>query len=103
MADRYVNYDKLLEERHRLGLDETSKIHKVNAFNQFIDRMPTADVAEVKHGEWISASPCGYYDFYCSCCKEFAITYEDSNYRERYHLTDYCPFCGAKMDGGKAE
>ena len=44
MADRYVNYDKLLEERHRLGLDESSKIHKVNAFNQFIDHLPTADV-----------------------------------------------------------
>ena len=63
----------------------------------------TNEYKEVKHGKWISASPCGYYDFYCSCCKEFAITYEDSNYRERYHLTDYCPFCGAIMDGGKAE
>ena len=47
MADRYVNYDKLLEERHRLGLDEMSMVHKVNAFNQFIDHLPTADVVEV--------------------------------------------------------
>ena len=58
-----------------------------------------AEVEEVKHGEWVSASPSGGYDFYCSCCKEFAITYEDSNYREQYYLTDYCPNCGAKLDG----
>ena len=47
MANRYVNYDKLLEERHRLGLYEMSKIHKVNAFNHFIDNIPIADVVEV--------------------------------------------------------
>lgn len=64
-----------------------------------LELVPAADVEEVKHGEWISARPSGGYDFYCSCCKEFAITYEDSNYREQYYLTDHCPNCGAKMDG----
>ena len=95
MADRYVNYDKLLEERHRLGLDEMSKIHKVNAFNQFIDRMSTADVAEVKHGYWESredsyfCSECGSENCYAFC--EAAKRFTDL----------YCPNCGAKMDGGK--
>ena len=59
MADRYINYDKLLEARHRLGLDEMSMIHKVNAFNQFIDHFPTADVTEV-----IRCKDCKFYRKY---------------------------------------
>ena len=37
--NRWVNYDELLKERHRLGLDEMSMISKVNAFNRFIDEL----------------------------------------------------------------
>ena len=98
MAEKeYIERNALIAEYDRVHIGPPGGARKLMV------EAPPADVAEVKHGEWISASPCGYYDFYCSCCKEFAITYEDSNYRERYHLTDYCPFCGAKMDGGKAE
>ena len=44
---------------------------------------PTADVVEVKHGEWDNNG-----DFYqCSNCSNF------TNYNY-----DYCPYCGAKMD-----
>ena len=50
---KYIDYGKLLEERHRLGLDEMSRISKVNAFNHFIDTMPLADVEEVRHGKWM--------------------------------------------------
>ena len=49
---KYIDYDKLLEERYRLGLDEMSRISKVNAFNHFIDTMPLADVEEVRHSKW---------------------------------------------------
>ena len=54
-----------------------------------IDNFPTADVAPVKHGHWIE---CNYgLTFECSECK----------YPTEYNLTDYCPKCGAKMDGDK--
>jgi hypothetical protein len=56
----------------------------------------TADVVEVRHGEWEEIK-CGYeiFDYYfkCSNCgnttppKAFPIA------------PDYCPNCGAKMDG----
>lgn len=57
---------------------------------------PTADVVEVKHGEWINH----FDDLFpeestqeCSIChKEEFITLLNDN---------YCPNCGAKMDGGK--
>lgn len=47
MKNRYVDYDNILEKRHRLGLDEMSNIHKVNAFNIFINELPIVDVVEV--------------------------------------------------------
>ena len=51
--------------------------------------IPSADVAPVRHGCWIE---CNYgLTFECSECK----------YPTEYNLTDYCPNCGAKMDGDK--
>ncbi len=94
MADRYVNYDKLLEARHRLGLDEMSKIHKVNVFNQIIDILPIADVEEVKHGYWRQNQYCKRV-FYCSECNRHI---EDATQIPQEHFP-YC-HCGAKMDEG---
>ena len=56
---------------------------------KIIDEIPAADVAPVRHGCWIE---CNYgLTFECSECK----------YPTEYSLTDYCPKCGAKMDGDK--
>ena len=61
-----------------------------------IDWMPTADVAEVVHGEWILCA--AYYDGIlntakCSVCG----THQPIGSWDYY---DYCMYCGAKMDGG---
>ena len=56
-----------------------------------IDRLPTADVEEVRHGEWKEAEGGLFY-----CCT-------NCGYIVEYQLTNYCPRCGAKMDGGKEE
>ena len=55
------------------------------------EKFPAADVVEVKHGEWIKPTPCSQE--YCNQCgltpkMVFGI------------LPNYCPHCGAKMDGG---
>ena len=56
-----------------------------------IKDVPSADVVEVKHGRWEngdgSKATC-LYDVYCSVCGEVSE-----------YSTDYCPNCGAKMDG----
>ena len=66
-----------------------------------IEDAPTANVEEVKHGQWIPyEQPCGMgYStpnykptHYCSNCEGLGWEF----YRK-------CPHCGAKMDGGKAE
>nr|DAG47948.1 MAG TPA: DNA-directed RNA polymerase [Caudoviricetes sp.] len=63
---------------------------------RMIDDAPTADVAPVVHGQWIlEREPNGKpYCFHCSVC--------DSDYHciGIVVASDYCPNCGAKMDGG---
>lgn len=60
-----------------------------------IKRQPTADVAPVRHGKWIFE---GLIGFVCSECKE---GYRDQPTLMGKPMFDYCPICGAKMDGGE--
>ena len=64
-----------------------------------ISMIPYADVAPVRHGRWICIRK-GYEEYECSVCHGM-----DSNCSDYYadHVVteqEYCPFCGAKMDGG---
>ena len=75
------------EEIHTNYLDDYAK--GFQAALLAVMSIPTADVAPVRHGHWIE---CNYgLTFECSECK----------YPTEYNLTDYCPNCGAKMDGDK--
>lgn len=61
---------------------------------------PTADVAEVWHGEWIK-SKWGYPDrtLTCSLC---GFEYDSADYKTQkfeQKVLPYCPNCGARMDG----
>lgn len=61
-----------------------------------IEKAPAADVAEVKHGQWINERWEGLSSFSaeCSLCSKRTLAY--------FHYY-YCPNCGAKMDGGQDE
>lgn len=63
--------------------------------------MPAADVAPVRHGQWDGEGD-GYADgeividvWYCSKCG-YCI---DDGTDDPNILPNYCPHCGAKMDG----
>ena len=59
--------------------------------------LPTADVAEVRNGEWLHGDTIddGWTRYYCSECKWMTYSY----YKDKNDLSKYCPNCGAKMDG----
>lgn len=64
----------------------------LNRYDKIIDgiyEIPPADVAPVRHGRWevIDAEEPRRYG--CSECKRLS-----------WHMENYCPNCGAKMDGG---
>lgn len=65
-----------------------------------IDSFPAADVAPVVHGRWISWEEAGNYvpspdRHECSACHDAAQVLVNG----LELLSDYCPSCGAKMDG----
>ena len=65
--------------------------------------VPTADVVEVKHGYWEEYWDDNYlcWSHKCSNCDNFPLTKDETMHDEV--LSEYCPHCGAKMDGGKVE
>ena len=58
-----------------------------------IEREPTVDATEVVHGRWVKN---GWNDYSCSVCKCQLIGHGASGW-------NYCPHCGAKMDGEQDE
>lgn len=55
--------------------------------------IPAADVVPVVHGEWMLRHE-GYGHYWeCSVCRTNPCIYVTKD-------TNYCPHCGARMDGG---
>lgn len=69
---------------------------------------PTADVVEVRHGQWKLEHET-YGKMRCSICEKECPTerkpdpYEDYQMTDFYITSPYCPQCGAKMDGERRE
>lgn len=77
-----------------------------------IEKLPAADVRPERHGKWIAddvessdGTYAAYIEAHCSECN-FALGFESGEYGwyigDRIPF-DYCPHCGAKMDGRDGE
>ena len=55
------------------------------------DEIPAADVAPVKRGHWVKEKSDVLIHWHCSVCEKCYFLEEPN--------ADYCPHCGAKMDG----
>ena len=66
-------------------------------FDEMIEKLPAADVAPVRHGQWINAypdiepNPLFMYGICSNCGFEQGLS----------DKLNYCPNCGTKMDEGK--
>ena len=92
----YINREAALHEieRREVLMVGDQRI-SVDAMKSFIKNRPTADVAPVVHGRWVHEHISeGYAWVMCSEC-EAVIHKILINKR-----LNYCPNCGAKMDGG---
>lgn len=64
-----------------------------------IEKAPTIEAEPVKHGRWHDCYQIDEFH-YIRICSECA----NRNVFHKYDsVGDYCPNCGAKMDGGKAD
>ena len=96
MADEYIRRSDALKgvELFQCGWAEIEAVQ-----SDYIERLPAADVAPVVHGKWVHSRydrSSGQFDVVkCSRCGLEA-------YAMAYHVRDgnYCPKCGARMDGG---
>ena len=80
--------------------NDTKVIYAVEGLyeaTEIIDEQPTVDAVEVVHGRWIGyhEADIGYDEngIRCSGCG-----FEVENHEVKFNM-NYCPNCGAKMDG----
>lgn len=97
---RYIDADELvryMEERQERLKDDES-LWELSVVETFLGRASSADVVEVKHGEWIyGESEEGHDGYRCSECGEF-IPWEYDEYDVDFiKEAHYCPNCGARM------
>ena len=87
---RYIDADNYKKDLIQLGFLRALVV-------SVLDKQPTADVVEVRHGEWIDTGDREldtiYSGYKCSECG-FIIC---------GHSGKYCSECGAKMDGERKE
>ena len=92
MANTY--FEAMLKARGTLGsMNEGAPKWYAKAFYE-------AGYRKQSEGEWETETTNWVYDVkrtYCSNCRKSGIF---DSFMGKYHLTNYCPNCGAKMKGG---
>lgn len=91
--DEYIKKDELLKFKADVYDEDGHVLYAVPT--GCIVAMPPADVTPVRHGRWEKKR--GLYS--CSECGK-TCPYDVQADVIEYWACNYCPHCGAKMDGG---
>ena len=96
MAMRLIDADALAE---RICSGPPELIYTSTVMG-IINDMPTVDAVPVRHGRWLE-HPWDWEWKVCSVCGQGCemIRHVDGGTTEYFY--QYCPWCGAKMDGGE--
>ena len=81
----YIEREKLLRDINHYHLSD-------GKFQHWVEVQPAADVAPVVHGRWLQKKHKIFGNAYDYVCSECGCDYALAEY-------NYCPNCGAKMDG----
>ena len=90
--DEYIKKEDI-EQKIQDGLNNLVLGHDAIEVLGMIYVMPAADVSPVRHGRWNDGDP------YCPICRKDKFRGLDADVWADWK-PDYCPNCGAKMDGG---
>jgi len=88
---RLIYLDDIKDALRSVSEDTTCPVHIAAEIDQIVELAPTVDAVEVVHGRWVNPYM-NRYGHPCHCCSicGFKASYQDKN---------YCPNCGAKIDG----
>ncbi len=94
MAD-YIDRQAARDELQKEIDEQTNPLIRcgIRLARNTIDELPSADAVEVQHGHWIESDADG---FVCSVCRN---GYRDQPTLMGEPMFEYCPVCGARMDG----
>lgn len=94
----YIKREKVYEMLNDLGGCGAEPDTWADGWDKAIDtaidnlgKIPAADVREVKHDRWIKEKTSALVHWHCSVCGDCYYLDEPN--------AEYCPRCGAKMDG----
>ena len=100
--DGYIKKEAAVKVAEKYGLANGSALGRhtglADCIASEIAIIPAADVAPVVHGRWVSVA--GKRDRICSRCLR------DEPYKnadDDAEVFEFCPHCGAKMDGGDSD
>lgn len=92
MNDKYISVSKFKQSLAKLTVEGGDKKYAEaiartlsEVVPHLLDDLPAADVQPVKRGEWEKRAYGRLQCSYCGKCEDIA--------------TDFCPNCGARMDG----
>lgn len=86
--------DNIDTENHlRLLRGKKEKFLNTQGIRHMLNTIPSVDAEEVVHGRWV--------DNCCSNCNTICTVNVNGKEIVVGMNSDYCPNCGAKMDGGK--
>lgn len=99
--DEYIKRDEVLS---KFNIDDMMNVNgtliSLQDARETISNFPAADVAPVRHGKWV-------HSHYENCSEQFEIVKCSCCGHEAYAMAfyvrdgNYCPSCGAKMDGAE--
>lgn len=91
----YIDREKLLMGIEALPCDGCTDIDCGECIQELIDDAEPEDAQPVQHGRWITVVGADGKEYSkCSDCQTELDGLEDAY--------SFCPYCGAKMDGGKS-
>ena len=99
MNKEYIERGALLEKRHNVCEYDGKVVSRVvyqAVPVKDIQQAPIADMMEVKHGQWLKYITDELHEVWCDKCSICGFELDDLITAEGYN---YCPNCGAKMDG----
>ena len=93
---RLIDADALIEKLQEAVAHKGMGAAIAGILIRYIEKLPTIEAEPVRHGRWEVKHPNGWA---CSECGEWGLMIDNRGICK----SNYCPNCGAKMDGDSHE